>query len=287
MPGPKMPALFISHGSPLMAVTDSAAQRFLKGLGARLPRPQAVVVLSAHYDTPSIEVTGASRLDTIHDFGGFPPELYRLHYDAPGEPALARQIAERLTAASLPARVELRRGLDHGAWIPLYLMYPQADVPVVQVSIDSARSPEHHFALGRALRPLREAGTLLIGSGGATHNLSLYFHATNRVDSSAPPEWVEAFNEWTAGAIEARRFDDLLRWAERAPYAAQNHPTPEHYLPLFATLGAAYDDEPGTRIHASYDRGLLSLDAYAFGLAAGAAEPIQARVSATRGGVLH
>jgi len=287
MTSPKMPALFISHGSPLMALTDSAAQRFLKDLGTRLPRPQAIVAVSAHHDAPSTEVTGAARPDTIHDFGGFPAELYRIRYGAPGEPTLARQIVERLTAEALPARVEPRRGLDHGAWIPLYLMYPQADVPVVQVSIDSARPPAHHFALGRALRPLREAGALLIGSGGATHNLGLYFRAGDRHDGSAPPEWVEAFNEWTAGAVEARRFDELLRYRERAPYAAQNHPTPEHYLPLFATLGAAYDDEPGVRIHASYDRGLLSLDAYAFGFAAAAAQPLRERASTTSVGVLH
>jgi len=122
--------------------------------------------------------------------------------------------------------------------------------------------------LGRALRPLRDSGALIVGSGGATHNLALYFHAGDRSDDSPPLEFVEAFNEWTAGAIAARRFDDLLRYRERAPYAAQNHPTAEHYLPLFVTLGAARDDEPGTRIHTSYDRGLLSLDAYAFGLSA-------------------
>jgi 4,5-DOPA dioxygenase extradiol len=132
---------------------------------------------------------------------------------------------------------------------------------VLQVSIDSGRSPERHFALGRALRPLRDAGVLILGSGGATHNLALYAHARGRDDQSAPPEWIEAFNEWTAGAIAARRFDDLFRYSERAPFAAQNHPTPEHYLPLFATLGAAHDDEPSARIHSSYDRGLLSLDA--------------------------
>lgn len=287
MQSPKMPSLFISHGSPLMAVIDSGAQRFLKDFGSQVPRPRAIVVVSAHHDAASIEVTGAEHPETIHDFGGFPRELYRIRYGAPGEPALARQIAASLTAQALPARVEPRRGLDHGAWIPLYLIFPQADVPVVQVSIDSERPPEHHFALGRALRPLREAGVLLIGSGGATHNLALYAHAGDRHDGSAPPEWVEAFNEWTAGAIEARRFDDLLHYRELGPYAAQNHPTPEHYLPLFATLGAAYDDESGVRIHASYDRGLLSLDAYAFGLAAGALRPIRARVSAASGGALH
>ncbi len=271
MAGQRMPTLFISHGSPMLAIEDSAARRFMEGLGARLPRPQAIVVFSAHHDDVGTSVTGAEHPETIHDFGGFPRELYRLHYAAPGNANLAHRLAAQLTAAALPAEVDARRGLDHGAWIPLRLMYPRADVPVLQVSIDSAQGPAHHFALGRALRPLRDEGVLVIGSGGATHNLRAYFHAPERGHDAPPLEWVEAFNEWTAGAVASRRFDDMQHYAERAPYAQQNHPTPEHFLPLFTTLGAAFDDEPGRRIHASYDRGLLSLDAYAFGAVADAA----------------
>lgn len=283
----RVPTLFVSHGSPLLAVVDSSARRFLKELGPRLPAPTAVVVFSAHHDTPTTEVTAAAAPETIHDFGGFPEELYRLRYPAPGHPDLARDIAALLNAGGVEARVEPRRGLDHGAWIPLMLLFPRADVPAVQVSIGSRRSPQQHFELGRALRSLRDAGALVLGSGGATHNLALYAHARGRDDDSAPLEWVEAFNEWTAGAIAARRFDDLLRYAELAPYARQNHPTPEHYLPLFVTLGAAHDDEPGLRVHSSYDRGLLSLDAYAFGLAAPTAREIRVRVPATTATVLH
>ncbi len=283
----RMPALFISHGSPLLAVADSAARRFLKELGTRLPAPAAVVVVSAHYDAPTTEVTAGARPETIHDFGGFPDELYRLRYPAPGDPELAQDIVARLGAASLPARLAPDRGLDHGAWIPASLLFPRADVRVLQVSIDSARSPEQHFALGRALRSLRDSGVLVLGSGGATHNLSLYAHARGRDDDSAPPDWVEAFSEWTAGAIEARRLDDLFRYSERAPYAAQNHPTAEHFLPLFVTLGAAYDDEPGVRIHSSYDRGLLSLDAYGFGLAPAVPREIRVRAAAPGRAVRH
>lgn len=261
----RMPTFFISHGSPMLAIVDSAARRFLKELGPRLPRPAGIVVLSAHYDTPATDITAGTRPHTIHDFGGFPEDLYRLQYPAPGSPELAEDIAARLVGAGLSARLAPARGFDHGAWIPLLLMFPRADVPVLQVSIDSRRSPAWHFELGRALRPLRDAGVLLLGSGGATHNLASYMYARGRTDDSTPPEWVEAFNEWTAGAIAARRFDDLMNYTERAPYAVQNHPTPEHYLPLFVTLGAAHDDEQGFRIHKSYDRGLLSLDAYSFG----------------------
>jgi 4,5-DOPA dioxygenase extradiol len=282
-----MPTLFISHGSPMLAVVDSAARRFLAQLGPKLPPPSAVVVVSAHYDTPTTEVTAGDRPETIHDFGGFPDELYRLRYPAPGSPALAREIVGQLEAAGVHARLAPQRGLDHGAWIPLSLMLPRADVPVLQVSLNSRRSPEEHFTLGRALRSLRDAGTWVLGSGGATHNLALYAHARGRDDDSTPPEWVEAFNEWTAGAVAARRYDDLFSYAERAPFAAQNHPTAEHYLPLFVTLGAAHDDEPGVRIHSSYDRGLLSLDAYAFGLVPPIPREIRVRSATAASAVLH
>lgn len=261
-----MPTLFISHGSPLLAIVDSAARRFLSGLGVRLPRPAAVVVLSAHHDAGRVEVTSGARPGTIHDFGGFPRELYELRYAAPGAPELAARIRDLLVSADIDAALEPTRGFDHGAWIPMLLMYPAADLPLVQVSIDSARDAAWHLALGRALRPLRDEGVLVIGSGGATHNLGLYMYAGARGDDAPPPEWVAQFDDWLAEAIDRRRYDDLLHYRERAPFAAENHPTQEHFLPLFAPLGAAWDDEWGVRIHASYDRGLLSLDSYAFGI---------------------
>jgi len=249
----------------MLAIADSAARRFLSALGPRLPRPAAIVVLSAHHDAARVEITSSARPSTIHDFGGFPRELYELEYRAPGAPELAARVRDLLLDADVDAALEPRRGLDHGAWIPLLLMYPAADLPVVQVSIDSERNAAWHLALGRALRPLRDSGVLVIGSGGATHNLGLYMYTAGRGDDTAPPPWVAQFNDWLADSIDERRYDDLLRWRERAPYAAENHPTPEHFLPLFATLGAAHEQEQGVRIHASYDRGLLSLDDYAFG----------------------
>lgn len=246
----------------MLAIADSPARRFLQRLGGELPRPRAAVVLSAHHDTPGTEVTGVPHPETIHDFGGFPRELYAIRYPAPGDPELAERCVELLATAGIAARIDRSRGLDHGAWIPLQLMYPAADVPVVQVSIDSARGPEHHWAMGRALRPLRDAGALLLASGGATHNLGLYFRAG---ETEIPPIWVSEFNEWAATAMQERRFDDLKRYRESAPYAEENHPSAEHFLPIFAAAGCSFDDELGVRIHRSYDRGLLSLDAYAFG----------------------
>jgi 4,5-DOPA dioxygenase extradiol len=265
MASQRLPTLFISHGSPLLAIDDSAARRFLSQLGAHLPRPTTIVVLSAHHDAEPVEITSGPHPATIHDFGGFPRELYELRYPAPGAPELAARIHALLSAVDIDAALEPSRGFDHGAWIPLLLMYPAADLPLVQVSIDSSRDAAWHFALGRALRPLRENGVLLIGSGGATHNLGLYMHAGARGDGAPPPEWVARFNDWVAEAIDQQRHDDLLQYRERAPYVEENHPTHEHFLPLFAALGAARDDERGERIHASYDRGLLSLDSYAFG----------------------
>jgi 4,5-DOPA dioxygenase extradiol len=266
MASQRMPALFLSHGSPMLAIADSAARRFLSELGTRLPPPAAVAIFSAHHDERPTQITGAERPPTIHDFGGFPRELYEIVYRAPGNPKLAERIRARLAENEIDARVDPRRGFDHGAWIPMLLMYPAADVPVLQVSIDSSRTPHEHVALGRALRALRDEGVLLIGSGGATHNLGLYAYGAGRGDTAPPPEWVERFNEWVADAIAGHRYGDLERYRAIAPFAVENHPTPEHLLPLFATLGTALDDESGERIHASYDRGLLSLDAYAFGL---------------------
>src|SRR5436190_9505599 len=263
----RMPTSFLSHGSPLLAIEDSAARRVLTALGPRLPRPAAVVVFSAHHDAGRVEITSSANPKTIHDFGGFPRELYALQYRAPGAPELAVQVRELLLDADIDAELEPRRGLDHGAWIPLHLMYPAADRPVVQLSIDRTRAPAWPLALGRALRPLRDSGVLLIGSGGATHNLGLYMHSAGRGEDSPPPPWVAQFNDWLATATTEGRYDDLVHYRERAPYAAENHPTPEHFLPLFATLGAAREDEHGVRLHASYDRGLLSLDDYAFGFA--------------------
>ena len=249
----------------MMAIVDSPARQFLAALGPGLPQPLAVVVFSAHHDASSVEITGGSSPETIHDFGGFPAELYRLVYPAPGAPELAREIEGLLAQHALEATVNPVRGFDHGAWIPLRLMFPAADVPLVQVSIDTARAPAHHVALGSALRPLREHGVLLIGSGGATHNLGLYFRAGSRADDDVP-EWVRSFAEWTAAAVAEGRLSDLERYREIAPFAPENHPTPEHFLPLFPVLGAAFEEEIGMRIHSSYDRGLLSLDAFAFGL---------------------
>ena len=258
----KMPVVFISHGSPTLAIEDSEAHRFLRAYGERLGRPRAILVLSAHYSAPVATVTGSEMPETIHDFYGFPRNLYDLAYPVPGSPDLADDIARRLADAGIEVARDPSLGLDHGAWIPLILMYPNADLPVVQLSIDPRRGAAYHFELGRHLAGLRDEGVLIIGSGGVTHNLrELEWGGTD-----APvPEWAETFNEWIADAIAGNRIDDLLAYRERGPHAAKNHPTEEHFFPLLYVLGAAFGDERRQRVHHSYTMGALSMDTYEFG----------------------
>ncbi|MGH8371601.1 MAG: DODA-type extradiol aromatic ring-opening family dioxygenase [Gammaproteobacteria bacterium] len=249
----RLPTLFVSHGSPMLALdTANPAHGFLKGLGTSLPHPQAILVVSAHWETGAPRITGAEHLDTIHDFHGFPEPLYALRYPAPGNHTLAKQVAELLQP---PAGVDLVRGLDHGAWVPLRLMYPKADIPVLQLSLQTPLGPAHHLKLGEALRPLREQGVLIIGSGGATHNLREYFHPAGGYQP------YEDFAAWLHETLERGERDALLDYRQRAPQGARNHPTEEHFLPLFVALGAG--GPHAERLHHSFDRSLC-MDAYAF-----------------------
>lgn len=259
MTGRTMPATFISHGAPTLAIEDGDAHRFLRAYGGELGKPRAILVISAHFEAPVATVTAARQPSTIHDFRGFPETLYDRVYPAPGDPDLARRVAGLLADAGVPGRASETRGLDHGAWIPLSLLYPDADVPVVQLSLVTGRGTGYHYRLGKMLAPLRDEGVLIVGSGGATHNLGrLEWNG----DGSMPAEWALSFNEWLADAIMERRIDDLLHYRERAPHAALNHPTEEHLLPLFPVLGSAHEDDRLTRAHHSFTYGSLSMDAY-------------------------
>ena len=238
-----MPSLFVSHGSPMEAVEDDAWSRALAAWAARRARPRAAVVVSAHWEGP-LAVTAATSPETIHDFSGFPEALSRIRYPAPGDPALARDVARLVGAAP-----DLRRGLDHGAWVPLRKLFPEADVPVVQLSIP----PDGDVArLGRALEALRKDDILLIGSGGAVHNLRSLAWG----DKNAPAEaWAEEFDRWVAaraGDVEA-----LARWRE-SKLAARAHPTPEHYLPILFVGGAEVET-----IHEGFHYGTLSMRTFA------------------------
>lgn len=258
----RMPALFVSHGSPTLVLDDVPARAFLARVGGDLGRPSAIVVVSAHYEAPVVRVDRSAQPRTIHDFGGFPKALYEMQYPAPGDPTLAEEVVGLLHGAGLAAETDQSWGLDHGAWVPLSLMYPDADIPVVAVSVDPAGGPEHHLALGAALAALRDLGVLVLGSGSFTHNLFEIPRPFRNIDTPAP-EWVQSFADWTATAILEGRTEDLLDYRRRAPHGARNHPTEEHLLPLFAALGAG--GAPGRRLHDSTTFAVLRMDAYAFG----------------------
>jgi 4,5-DOPA dioxygenase extradiol len=230
--------------------------RSLRDLGGRLPRPRAVVVVSAHWqaDVP-VRVTASPRPETLHDFGGFPDELYAILYPAPGDPALAADLARRLNDTGLPAETDPRRGLDHGAWVPLKWIYPRADVPVVQVSLPLL-PPERLVRLGRALAPLRKEGVLLVGSGGVVHNLGrLHWE-----DKHAPADgWAESFDRWTADRVDALDAPALIDYRARAPHAALAAPTTDHFDPLFAVLGAAVPGDRASTVFEGFHYGNLSL----------------------------
>jgi 4,5-DOPA dioxygenase extradiol len=257
----RQPALFVSHGSPTLPLERGPAVDFLRQLGGALDRPRAILSVSAHWDTDRPAVSAAERPETIYDFYGFPPELYRLRYPAPGAPQLAGRVSDLLQKKGMKTDIDPGRGLDHGAWTSLFLMFPEADIPVTQLSIQSRLGPAHHVKLGEALRPLRDEGVLIMASGGATHNLrELSFHR----GSPVPQAWTTEFNEWLADALLARRTEDLVAYRGKAPHAVRNHPTDEHLIPLFVALGAGDAAGATERLHTSISSGVISMDAYRF-----------------------
>ena len=257
----RFPAIFVSHGAPLLAIQPGPARDFLSGLGKTLGKPKAILAVSAHWESGDAAVSAAAQPETIHDFYGFPDELYRIKYPAPGAPGLAARAQALLGEKGIGARAHPTRGLDHGAWVPLMLMYPDADIPVTQLTVQTALGPAHHFTLGEALRGLRDEGVLILGSGGATHNLREF---GRHPEGAAPPQWVTAFQEWLAHTIESGKSDDLVRYRSLAPNAARNHPTEEHFLPLFVPAGAGSPGVAGKRIHRSHTFGVFAMDAYRF-----------------------
>ena len=256
-----LPSLFLSHGAPTLPLTDTPARAFLQQLGHTLERLKAILVISAHWETAVPTVNAVESNETIHDFGGFPRALYDLRYPAPGSPTLAAHVADQLRAGGFDSGIDHRRGLDHGAWVPLLLMYPQADIPVLQLSVQPHLGPEHHLRVGRALAPMRDEGVLIIGSGSFTHDLSK-FRGHNPNDPA--PDWVNSFADWFDAALTEGKIGELYDYRRRAPFASKNHPTEEHLLPLYAALGAAGDKARAERLHASSTYSVLRMDVYAF-----------------------
>jgi len=260
MPEGIPPPLFISHGSPMHALDPGAVGSAWRGLAQSLARPRAILVVSAHWDTETPLLTAMDNPETIHDFYGFPEPLYRLRYPAPGSADLARRAQERLAAEGIPAALEIRRGLDHGAWSILLQMYPKAEIPVIQLSLQTALGPRHHYQVGRALAPLAAEGVLLIGSGQMTHNLREW---GRNVDGKPAPYVIE-FQAWVYDRIMARDHEALLDYLRSAPHAARAHPSDEHFMPLFFTLGAAGQGAQPLRTYDAVEGSVLAMDVYTF-----------------------
>ncbi len=247
----RLPALFIGHGSPMNIVADNSYTRDLAAWAARLPRPRAVLVVSAHWLTRGTVEAGADETNfTIYDFYGFPDELYEKRYPAPGAPDVAARVGA-LTAGRVLAR---ERGIDHAAWSPLIRMYPACDVPVLEMSLDMSAPAADHYALGRRLAPLRDEGVLVIGSGNVVHNL----RTVDWDDDAEPVGWAVEFDDWLAQAVDDRRHDDLIRYLDH-PLGRMAAPTPDHYLPLLYTLALQADGETVTTAHAGIQNGTVSM----------------------------
>ena len=253
------PSLYISHGSPMLALEPGASGPALVRLAAEMPKPEAIVIVSAHWESNELLVSGNPRPETWHDFGGFPKALFEVQYPAPGDPQLAAEVVELLKANNLPARIDPKRPFDHGVWVPLSLMYPQADIPVVQVSLPTRGGPALQTRVGHALASLREQGVLLIGSGSITHNL-------RELDWHAGPEivepWAKSFRDWMIEKLAANDEAALHDYRQQAPNAVRNHPSDEHLLPLYFARGAG--GEFGIA-HQGFTMGALGMDIYRFG----------------------
>lgn len=252
---PPLPVVFVSHGSPMLVFEEIPARDFMAGLALTLPRPKSILCISAHWTTAAPTASGARQPETIHDFYGFPDELYGLHYPAPGAPELADRVHEVLAAAGMACAIDPAYGLDHGAWNPLMLIYPEADIPVTQLSIQPQLGPAHHLTLGRALAPLRGEGVLILATGGVVHNLR-QFH----VDRERPADWALSFDAWVAERIAAGDSEALVRYRQTRPDGAKAHPTDEHFMPLFVAMGAG--GGKGRALHRSFAHGSLSMAAY-------------------------
>jgi len=258
---PDMPVVFISHGSPLVAVEKDRYTAALRRMGESFPMPRAIAVVSAHWESPApVRVGLTERPETIHDFGGFPAELYELRYPSPGDPKLGNAILSMLSAAGIPAAGDPGRGLDHGAWVPLLHAYPGAEIPVVEITLPIPRSPSSLLQLGQALAPLRSQGILLIGSGGIVHNL----RRVRFENKNAPVEpWAKSFDDWIRSRLESGDVASIADYLTQAPDPRASVPTSEHFDPLFVVLGAAGKGGRIQDLYEGFDYGNLSMRTFA------------------------
>ncbi|GAA6143792.1 class III extradiol ring-cleavage dioxygenase [Hydrogenophaga sp. 5NK40-0174] len=257
----RLPSIFVSHGAPSFALEPGVAGPALTALGQSLPTPKAVLVVSAHWMTPQPRVAVTASPETIHDFGGFDPALYRLNYPAPGAPEVAQRALEALRDAGWDAQPDTQWGFDHGTWVPLMHLFPDASVPVFQVSMPRTTQGDSAYALGQALAPLADEGVLIVGSGSLTHNL----YEVQWDGGGEPVAYAREFSEWIRTAVTGRQHQALRRTMHEAPHAHRAHPTAEHLWPLMVAAGAAGDEPPGTVVDGGFTHGVLSMDSFVFG----------------------
>ena len=259
---PNRPVLFVPHGSPMFALQPGAAGAAMSDLAARLGTPRAIVVVSPHWETAVPTVGTGTRLETIHDFGGFDPRLFEIQYPATGCPEAAALVVAALQAAGLSVATDAARGLDHGAWVPLRQMFPDADVPVVPLSVQHHGGPAHAFHAGQALAPLAEQGFLIVASGNVTHNLRDWQIVS--MTGQPTPDYVQQFADWIHTQMVGRHTDALLQYRQTQSHGSRAHPRDEHLLPLFTALGAAgADAQPQAFYRGIYDH-VIAMDGYAF-----------------------
>ncbi|WIY04497.1 class III extradiol ring-cleavage dioxygenase [Amycolatopsis mongoliensis] len=246
----RTPVLYLSHGAPPLA-DDTTWTRQLAAWSADLPKPRAILVVSAHWEEAPLTIAATTTVPLVYDFWGFPERYYQVKYAAPGAPELAEKVRKLLRSTATPVHDAPDRGLDHGAYVPLVEMYPDADVPVLQVSMPSL-DPQELFDLGRKLAPLRDEGVLIIGSGFFTHNLSGMARATD----GTPPVWSAEFDHWGDEVVRAGDVDALLDFRHKAPAATLAHPRIEHFAPLFVSLGATAEEKSGRTVIDGFWHGL-------------------------------
>lgn len=257
----KAPLLFVSHGAPTFAIEPGLLGPTLTALGKQLDGIQAVLVVSPHWQTRGVRVSIDAKPETIHDFGGFPARLYDLGYPAVGAPQVAERAAQLLAQAGFVTQLDTGRGLDHGAWVPLYHLLPQAQTPVFQVSMPYDLNTEQALELGRALAPLREDGVLILASGSMTHNLREFRQGVNQ-----PQSYVREFADWVETAVLANAVRPVVNYRAEAPHAERAHPTEEHFLPLLVALGAQLEGDSAQLLQGGIEHGMLSMDSFVWGM---------------------
>jgi len=256
-----MPVLFVSHGAPTLPFDDVPARRFLIELARKVPRPKAILCVSAHWEATNPSLNAAAQPGTIHDFSGFPKALYELTYDAPGAPEVAERAAALLRAAGYAPTLDAERGRDHGAWVPAMLAWPAGEIPMIQLSLLRGRSTREHIALGEAIAPLRDEGVLILGSGGSVHNLRQVSW-----DGGRTPRWASEFQDWLDRSLAANDLAALIGYRGSLDVAQMAHPTEDHLMPLYVALGAGHGDGGATKLHGSFTLGSLGMASYGWGM---------------------